>query len=559
MVSCGVVFRIFLLTGLLSLGICSGQNTPPDSPPEMVGRNLAALNGVAEPMKAATDEIARLNGELAIAATDSRKADLAARIQAERERITQLRANFLDIVGGSESTEYDQVKQAQRSLQDQISDLLDPLVGALREPTEKLRHTEQMRKDLAKWQDSHEKAGRVLERIDELLVEAKDERVKDELSRAKRLWESRRSDATGNIEVLRLQVEEREKTTPTVWESISGMFRDFWATRGLNLLLALIAAAAAWFAVQKGHDMLRRASPTLRKKGTFMSKAASMLAVGFAGFASLMAVILVFFIRGDWLLLTLVIVMLLGAAWAGKTTLPSYIEQIKMLLNLGSVREGERVLYRDLPWEVTSLGFYSFFTNPALEGGVIRIPLKDVMSMISRLTDGKEQWFPTRREDWIVLADDTYGKVIHQSPEQVVLIKLGGMTITYPTAEFLKQIPRNLMTGFRVSSKFGISYDCQKIAASDVAHVFQTRLSEELHRELGKDAVRSVKVEFATAASSSLDYVILADFTGEVAQRLKFIERMIQKICVEVCNEQGWEIPFTQITIHQAVPTAGNS
>ena len=44
----------------------------------------------------------------------------------------------------------------------------------------------------------------------------------------------------------------------------------------------------------------------------------------------------------------------------------------------------------------------------------------------------------------------------------------------------------------------------------------------------------------------------MADFSGDMASRVNVLRRQIQKTCVEVCNEKGWGIPFTQITVHQA-------
>ena len=37
-----------------------------------------------------------------------------------------------------------------------------------------------------------------------------------------------------------------------------------------------------------------------------------------------------------------------------------------------------------------------------------------------------------------------------------------------------------------------------------------------------------------------------------VAARWNMLRRIIPRVCVDVCNEQGWVIPFTQITLHQA-------
>ena len=49
-----------------------------------------------------------------------------------------------------------------------------------------------------------------------------------------------------------------------------------------------------------------------------------------------------------------------------------------------------------------------------------------------------------------------------------------------------------------------------------------------------------------------MDFAVLADFDGSLAPRYRFLRRMIQRVCVDVCTEYGWEIPFTQITVHQA-------
>jgi len=109
-----------------------------------------------------------------------------------------------------------------------------------------------------------------------------------------------------------------------------------------------------------------------------------------------------------------------------------------------------------------------------------------------------------------------------------------------------------LSRGFRLTIKFGIDYRHEAISTTEVPAVFQYALEASLGGTFGKDALHSLKVEFAGAGASSLDFAILADFTGGVASRCNVLERLIQKTCVEVCTEQGWGIPFTQITVHQA-------
>ncbi len=172
--------------------------------------------------------------------------------------------------------------------------------------------------------------------------------------------------------------------------------------------------------------------------------------------------------------------------------------------------------------------------------------------MTSRESDPKEPWFPTELDDWAILSDGTYGKVITQTPEQVVFLRLGGSMKTFPTTDFLVAFPEKLSRGFRISNTFGIDYKHQPDAVGSIPEVMQQALTLALVGEFGRDAVRSIQVEFSTAGASSLDYDIIADFDGVLASKHRALHRRIQTICLDTCNVHGWVIPFTQITVHQA-------
>ena len=64
----------------------------------------------------------------------------------------------------------------------------------------------------------------------------------------------------------------------------------------------------------------------------------------------------------------------------------------------------------------------------------------------------------------------------------------------------------------------------------------------------------NLRVEFAQAGSSSLDLVVIADFDGSLGDLYNRLRRSLQRWCVEACSENGWEIPFTQLVLHQAAP-----
>jgi small-conductance mechanosensitive channel len=541
------------LIAWLSVVTLAAQDAAETPPQSADARVIERLQPLLSALEEAQGELQRLHARFAVAVTPEERAEIEAEVDQQRLRLSQLRENFRMLATGVEESEYRQEETAPTSLQKQLEDIIEPISRGMREMTSGPREMAKMRDDLQDWQARRDLGQSGLRRLDPLLENAAPGLLRDELEATRRLWTARLANAESRIQVLEQQIAERERADPGTWKRVSGVLADFWRSRGINLLLALATAVAAFVLSRRIYRAVRGISPLHRKGGNdFAARSADLLGAVLAVLLALMMVILVFYLRGDWLLLTLVILALVGVAWASKQALPPYIEQIRLILNIGPVRQGERLVYEGIPWQVEKLNFYCEFRNPELAGGLLRLPVRDVMPLHSRPLAEKEEWFPSRMDDWVKLADDTFGKVIQQTPDHVVILKLGGSLKSYPTAMFLAQTPENLSRGFRLSVKFGIDYQHQAICTTEVPALFQRALESRLTEVVGKEGLRSLKVEFASAGSSSLDYAILADFTGEVASRCKVLERLIQKTCVEICNGQEWVIPFTQITVHQA-------
>lgn len=550
--------RCLLLSALLLLQapfLYSQEAPQPEATKEAkpIEKKLDSLQTIAEPLSESVDLLEQLNDQLGKTPTEDGKKDIQARIDETRERISGLRQNFREILGGAEAAEYEEATIERAGFQEQITELVQPVLSGIRDATSEPRELDTLRKQLDLWKERKTKTEKVLLRINKLKSDAADEVVLAELNSAENIWKARQSDATSQIAVITVQIEERTKDKRSMWEKISTGASDFFKSRGMNLLYAVFAAIIGFIGVRKIYSLIRKVSPVHKaNKHDTLERISDVLSMALAIIVSISGVIIVFYVRGDWLLLTLVIIFLIGVAWAGKTAIPPYLDQIRMILNLGSVREGERVIYHGLPWKVAKLGFFTKFTNPSLEGGKLRIPIRYVMDMVSRPLGAKEVWFPTEIGDWVILSDETYGKTITQTPDQVVILRLGGAIRTYPTADFLALAPQNLSHGFRASVTFGIDYMHQAESTTTVPNIFKDALNKEIISEYGREAVRSIKVEFASAGASSLDYAVLADFDGSVAHRYNALQRKIQSVCVDVCNEQGWGIPFAQITLHRA-------
>ena len=119
------------------------------------------------------------------------------------------------------------------------------------------------------------------------------------------------------------------------------------------------------------------------------------------------------------------------------------------------------------------------------------------------------------------------------------------------TAAFLGLQPRNLSTGFRVETTFGVDYRHQAVATTDVPAKMRAKLQAELPRLVGAENLADVQVAFAGANSSSLDYAVWADLRGAAAPLRTRLPGLLQRLLVEACNENGWTIPFPQLTVHR--------
>ena len=82
--------------------------------------------------------------------------------------------------------------------------------------------------------------------------------------------------------------------------------------------------------------------------------------------------------------------------------------------------------------------------------------------------------------------------------------------------------------------------------------MLEAHVAKRIEEEGYGDKLVNLRVEFAAANTSSLDMVVIADFKGELGDLYNRLRRAIQRWCVEAATDQGWEIPFQQITLHHA-------
>lgn len=361
-----------------------------------------------------------------------------------------------------------------------------------------------------------------------------------------------------NLDKARANLQQELAGDQSMVDSASQAMREFFKNRGRNVLITLGTFLGLWWLLTRlrkwiaGNKVFLRMSPSF---GKLFTAAYNLFALAFSMVAGLAC--LYFF--NDWLLISLVALILLLVVWTSRQWIPKFLKEIKLILNLGTVREDERLLWHGVPWRVREIGLQAILVNERLEGGEVRLPVHELIGKFSRPLVDNEPWFPTAPGDWVLLSDNSYGQVRNQTMEQVVLRQKGGSLKFFPTADFLSMAPVNLSTGFRYNIEFGLDYAEQERVCTVLPALFQDGLRHKLRHHLEGDSpdFKFLAVRFASAGASALNLAILIDAEGRMADQHDDIRREIQAALVTLCNENNLTIPFNQLTVTLAQPLSG--
>lgn len=515
---------------------------------------IAALRDAIQSIIAIEEQIRQKEAELDAAEADERSLLITNELQELNQRLTELKRNFESIATGVDWERFTARPTTTFNWQEEVQVILGPIFEELKAMTARPREIEELRSQIAYYERRLPMIETAIENIRKRLDLVTARKLKEELTELQKDWEDRKEDIDNQLSVLRYQLNEKLGTHESLVTSAQNALRNFFKSRGLNLILSVLTFVIVFWLMRVAYRLIFKTfRPDESEKRRFLLRLFDVLYHILTILMATAAFLLVLYVSGDWVLLGIALIFLFGVAWTAKQTFPMFWEQTKLLLNLSTVREGERVIYNGLPWHVKSLNLYTKLHNPALKGGLIRLPLRELIGVHSRPFHKDEPWFPTREEDLVMLADGAMGKVILQTPEQVVLDTLGGCHKTYPTKSFLQQNPINYsINNFGVFVTFGLDYAHQSQITREIPQSLERILAEELAKEeYGKDLL-TLLVQFKEAGASSLDLLVVTSFPGKWAITSYFaIGRTLQRIIVDACTQQGWGIPFPEITVHQ--------
>lgn len=445
------------------------------------------------------------------------------------------------------------------SLGKELQSLAEPSLAELREIMEPTRRLARLRTEALNLQNRANRLRSSLSKLDAAIEGTQSSELKDDTAIAA-LFDNIRETLTAqltltevNLSSAKFRLEEMQDQRKPVPQQIREGLSTFFAGRGRSLFLAAVAVIVVFYILTYLHRHLFKRLGRIGVKGS--SFGYRLADLGFSAFrfvAAIAAVFLVFLAFDDWLLVTLTILVFLAAIWGAKEALLKGYHKLQLLLNLGPVRQGERVLYNGLPYQVRSLSVYPLLENPSLSNSTIRITIEELGEMRMRYDAEDEPWFVTEVGDYVLLSDGTYGAVAFQSPDRVRIQEAGGQSKVIPTTDFLAMAPTNLSQGYGVAITFGIDYQHQELNYDEVGEAFAEHARRKLEEFLPEGALLATFSAFKEAGASSLDYLVVAKVTGAAQDKRPNLLRALSQGCLDACNENGWGIPFPQITVHRA-------
>jgi hypothetical protein len=556
--------RIAVFLALVALSPAAAQEADPDADAqgetdaaadlqERARTNIELLGPLLELERTLEDRISERNE----VSEDEDSEAVAAELEQLRAELNQVQEQISEAATGISESAYRALDQADFDLNTELEGLIEPFVLILNQATADARELERSRRALDIAAQRLADAENAIVNVDALLAEDPPEGIAERLAASRDTWLERQELHDTQVQALTQRIADMQSQRSTVAGNMNSAFQVFFRDRAVSLLMGIGAFIGILVAARIIFVIAQRLA--LRRTGekTFAMRLSGVLFALLTILLSFAAMLVVFNLRNDWLLLGLAMVLFIAAIWLTLRMLPSLLEQLWVILNLGAVQERERVLFNGVPFRVERLGPFTDLVNPALDGGEFTLPVRELIGMHSRPAAEDEAWFPSEKGDWVRLSDGNAGQVVAQTPEMVVIELLGGAQVTYQTADYLAATPENLSHGYRVEIEFGIGYRHQADAADTVIDRMRDGIAAHFAKLLSPEELRGVDVEFLRAGASSLDYEVEIDIAGHAAHRFEELERELARCMVLIANAEGWEIPFQQIVIHDPARTGG--
>ncbi|SFL61367.1 hypothetical protein [Nitrosomonas communis] len=542
----------FFFFVLLSSGICA-QPVPATKPAALATTQSTesppsdeSLYELLATIKETENERTALSEQLKNTSNPANEQQIKEQLESLDQRLFDLKNSFEETVTGGRGLATLAEKPEEKTpfnWRKELEEIVRPLMNDLKQLTERPRKMEQLKSEQILQEDHLQLADTAIAELEKTLAQSKHSSVRHALKELLNQWQEQRKNAESRLQRINAQLQRLTAPSEGLGEELVTKLQKFASGRGLNLVLALGGFVLIYLVLIGLGRLISRLPSRKHEPGTRrLARAIALLLRTLTVTLALFTAMLILYVRGDWLLFGLMVLLMITLTWGLQKSLPRYIREIRLLLNMGGVREGERILYNGLPWRIASLNIFSTLYNPLLHGGLLRLPIDRLVDLQSRPYSPEEPWFPSQVGDIVILEGDIYGKVLLQTPE-IVQMQIIGATTTFTVADYLGKKPRNLSRdGFAIPINFKLNYQHHEIILTDIVPTLRAYLEEQLAQQPFHPHLTGLLVEFNEATNSSLNLLIIGMFTGAGAEDYWSIHRFLYRTILSACNHYNWAI-----------------
>jgi len=470
------------------------------------------------------------------------------RIQA---KILSFNKNLINIISADQVFEEGHSDKMKIDLWGQLEEVLKPVLSSLRKISKRPRKIEKLK-------DSIEVSEGRLAKIENSLAKLAPEQVETAYPELIGYTEGLRSLLTGEKNKILLknlkferELQLLEKNQEPWLSQARKILSGFFLAKAWHLLVALVSFVV-FIALSLSIKKLFSGKMRLGSWQKAFSYTYTGLCLIFASCSSL----LVLYFFNDWFLVTIFLLFISGFVWSLRNVLPLFIQEFKLVMNIGPIREGERIVWKGLPYKVTKLAIRSTVENPVIEGGKFKIAAKNILNLTSRPCNENEKWFLTEKGDWLELEKDkAICQVIFQGVEYVELNFLYGGLKTMTTDNFIKMDFKVLSAGYWIDFNLCLGRNHGPEIFETIIPKLKEEITSQMFHKVSEMKDQDFQVDYLGLKDDSHLLNLKLSCPGKFAKEKKQWESQLRQIFFELMKDQNWQLPKREFKIESSHPS----
>lgn len=499
---------------------------------------------------AAKNRLKLVENDLKSEKDPKRKLILESEYIKSKERYNKTKLNLVAIITDIKIDEAKApISNSKRNYIEEAQELLGPAFDTIQRISERPRKIESLRKEIKIYEERILKAKLALANIEEI---EKNSELKivlpdlvDFLSDARFNINDLITELNMKLQSLKNELAFLTKDDESLISASTKLLREFFLSRGKNLAISIAVFVFILWGLSSFKNSLIL-NLIKKTKIAWLYKPISALYGLFSFFIAFIFGLLSLYILGDWVLVTLTVLVCSAILWGSKSYLIRYLKEGRLILNLGTIKEGELVIFRNIPWKVKSLNFVTILENEYLDSSLIRVEISEVFKMHSRVILKNEEWFPSKVGDYVFLSDGNFGEIRMQTVEQVVVDVKNKGHVYYTTQNYLNLSPVNYSQGFIINEKFQLSlkYSNAIKDLKETLHGILTRNLKNMHFDFSQ-----IAIELDSMTTNSVVVSVKLKFNGEMACRFYEITSLVNTSILECYALNKLESPLIPVTV----------